>query len=576
MALNKKHDELVDWFLKTLQPGEDNHDKYRKKWKHLREVYLGTSNRSGNQDYRRFGAPYTREPDEDGEGLFVKHILQMVHTIMPRMTVPDPAFDIQPQEPTDENIVDLYKGMMRHDLEVDNYALKQHNWIKPALEYGLGVVKITWLYEEYERVIEKQLSPRQRLMGESPSVKKKIIKSDRPHVTPVDPNDFIWDAAATCLDDARWVVHRTWATLEDLKRKQEAGVYENVDELDKLMSSGDEDEIRAGENTEISRARRGDRIEILEMHTADRRVITLAARKVIVRNTPTPFNHGEFPFATFTIEPDDFSFVGMSVVELVEDIQEAIWVMENQRIDLVRLRLDPPISVLKSLKGGKDIQIGPRARVLLDRHDQISTIDLDLNAGPGWDEVQAYLGYMQQISGVNPFIAGIDGSQQNVDQSTATGINILVEGAEKRIGQQVLYLNEGVRRIGRQMVQLYQQYLTPGRVRKIMGPAGPQYVEVDVEAIVGEFDVRVKGSGESINNELKRAASVEVINALGPLQGAPMSDGTVVDIKPALVKLIESFNIGDPSEFFKEPSPTQQLNSLPPEVLAESEQGLLG
>lgn len=561
--MSEDRSQLLSWALARIAEGERLQDEMREDWDRYFDVYM--AKKVSGEDIE----------DSMRSSLRVPHIHQMVDTIMPRLTVPDPEFDLSPQQPTDENVVSIIKDMMRHDMEQDNYARKQNDWNESSLVYGWGVVKVTWAHEKYRKKVFRRLNPIERLRGLDPVEEVEIVKTDRPTVKPLQIKDFLRDPGATSMEDAEWCAEISWLGKNQIKALVDMGVLDNWEEFDQAASAtvSDDDrgpqgggvhegELRDNEEPEERMVRRGNKFEVIEIWTKDRRVITIVGRRVVMRNDENPYLHGEMPFAVFTPWPKMFSFEGMSIPEISEDIQDQIHTLENQRIEAGKLALDPPWLVKRNVKGGRDIQWGPGARILIDNFDAVKQLDTKPNLNIGWDEVQAYLGYMQQVVGVNPYIAGIDGSQQNVDQSTATGISVLVEGAEKRIGQFVLNQNYGVQRIGQLMVSMYQQFVSEKRMRKLVSDQGDvRFLEISPEDIAGEFDVRVRGSGESINRELRRAGAIEMINALAPAQGTTLADGSVIDLKPAYEHLINSFNLAGSERFFV---PQEEVQAAPP------------
>src|SRR5690606_34929591 len=149
----------------------------------------------------------------------------------------------------------------------------------------------------------------------------------------------------------------------------------------------------------------------------------------------------------------------------------------------------PVIKMRRGMKGGHGIDWRPGAQVYLDRPDDIQTETANTNLQAGWAEVQAYLGYMQQVSGVSPFIAGADPSVSGINQETATGASILQAEANKRLALKLLQMQVMYTKVAKMFVQLNQQFMTAPEMVRIVGADGMKWMHVRPEDIAGEYDV---------------------------------------------------------------------------------------
>ena len=166
---------------------------------------------------------------------------------------------------------------------------------------------------------------------------------------------------------------------------------------------------------------------------------------------------------------------------------------------------------------------------------------------------------MQEVSGISPYISGGDPSASGINNDTATGASILSNAAGKRIGFEMFNLHTFSSKVGEFFVQLDQQFIDEKRMIRIVGKTGEQWVRYQPDQGIGLWDVKVVGSSESMNKMEERQSSMELLGSLGSIQGMPMNDGTQVDVKYALIRLIESYDL-EPERFFVPIQPNTQAS----------------
>lgn len=511
-----------------------------------------------------------RSYEQEAERLYVDHVYQQIETIVPRMVTPDPRFVIDPREGQDVKQSKALQRKIDYDLEVDRFVEKQVPLAKTALICGVTVAKVGWVKKvETRKIHDYSVNPLDIISGASAVVERDIEVRNGPTMVPVNLFDFFPDPGGTLIENMRFVFHRMWWTREQLEERmnwESAGkkVYCNIEEAIESASGGADGEQRlSNERNENARARRTtDRYEVIERWTPNG-LTTIVNRSVIIRHCENPYWHGKIPFVAASTQPDIDSFVGISEVEVIENIQRMIHKMENLRIDAAEFSVNPMLKVNRNLKGAKDLIVEPGGMIMLDRADQVEFWQPGFAGGPAWDEVQAYLGYMQQVSGVSPFIAGADPSASGVNQETATGASILQTEANKRLSLKLLQMQTMYSKVAKFFVQLNQQFMTKSQLVRVIGEAGDEWMEVRPEDIAGEFDIRATNSSESLSKQAENQRLVEAIQTLMGLHGLPMADGSMIDIKFPVSRLLENIGV-DPEKVFVQPQQSPFGGGLPP------------
>lgn len=496
------------------------------------------------------GESYRRSP----------HVHHILETMDANMVEPEPSFDVLPREATDETQARAVGAWLKYSMERDGWETKDERFIKCGNRYGLGVVKILWDYEENVRKVEQPRTMIDRLLRRPMQyAEESYTVRDDPTISNVDIRDFWWQPRANDLDECEWVFHRTYVPLRVLQQRAEEGVYENVDDL--IGGGGTADQrvdTESGATDEDRRRVHQDGVEVIEMYdVVAQEVVTVANGRVLIRHIPFPFDHGELPFACYVPIPAEGRFEGISPVERLAALQESVWEMENDAAKAAALALNPTMIVDPALKGGTDFHIRSGGRIFA-RPDQIVQLQVNPNQHVGMAEVQKLLGYVQNVSGVSPYIAGADAAAYGIDQKTATGVNQLAGAAGRRIGFHIKKHQEAVKRIGRQVVKLAYQFLDTERLVRIVGRNGEEFYRLGPDEIPADFDLRVRGTTESITKQMLRSQSIELAQFFSQYQGMPTADGRQIEVSGILRRVAETYDI-DPDILFVDMTPQNQM-----------------
>lgn len=496
------------------------------------------------------------------------HVFHIIETMSANMIEPDPDLDLKPREPSDEQAAKAVSAAVQYGLERAGWAKKNMRLVRTGNRYGLSTVKILWDYddridereEEYEAPHPNVLA---RLMGrtvtQTQTIQELTVLKDDFDLVNVDRRDFWWQPRALDIDVAEWCMHRTYVPLPVLETREEDGIYRCVNMV-KAGSTSDGQTLV--ESTEAEKDRRRvdeDGVEVIEMFDKVRNLhLVVANRSVIIRAGKLPYQHGELPFACYVPIPVEGRFEGVSPVEVLIPQQERTWQMETDRIRAVELALNPTLLVNKQLKGNTDFHIESGGRIFVSDPNDIQQLRIDANSALGFEEVQAQLGYMQQISGVSPYIAGADPSGYGIDNKTATGVNQLAGAAGRRIGFHIQQLQDAVARMGRQIVMLMQEFIDQERVVRIVGRRGAEWVVVSPDDIPQMFDISVRGSTEYLNKQGEQQKSMELVQTLAQFHGMPRPDGTQLDAGRAIDRYVETHDL-DPAEFWTQQTEQTQM-----------------
>lgn len=550
--------DIKSEFLKSFTIAEQAWLPVVQRFKHNYDVYL-------NNDKKR-------KEEQKNDKLYVHHVYQQIETIVPRMVTPDPRWDVSAREGQSDIQSKLVQKKLDYDMEMDDFVSKQSGLAKTMLICGIGVAKVIWVKKARKvKVHDWNVSPMDLLAGKSPVREEDRIERNGPSMVPVNLFDFFPDPGATSIEQCREVYHRVWLTEEDIKERMALKgsdgnpIYKNLDKVLEGGPGGSDEVTRlANESGDAANARRRtNRYEFIERWRGNRLTV-LVNREHIVRDGDNPYWHGKIPFVAAATQPDIDSFVGISEVEVIENIQRMIHKFENLRMRAAEFSIAPVIKVHRSLKNAQNLRWEPGAIIYVDRNDQIMPEVASSNTQVGWSETQAYLSYMQQVSGVSPFIAGADPSVSGVNQETATGASILKEEANKRLALKLLQVQQMYTKVGKMFVELNQQFLTKPELIKVVGIDGETWETIEPQDIAGSYQIKVANSTDSLARSAENDRLNQAIQTLMPMQGYPLGDGTAVDIKYVMTRLLENIGV-DPEKCFVQAPPQMPQEGQPVE-----------
>lgn len=538
--------EALKIFTERMDEANGVIEQFEPKWSRLDKVYHGETDTPAKQE------------DRGKSRLRIPWAWQQIETIIPRIMDPSPKFGFMPVEPTDAKKSIVWNRLTRKQLDMDRFVTRQRSWIEDGCVLGLAVAKTVWKQEKKEALVRPPASLRDKLLGRSPEMRREVrIVENRPTIKYVNPRDFRWDVSASRDEDMEWGADRSWRTLEYLRKMQRQGVYKNIDEV---KSNGVDASNRRSvkESAKEAQARRQGKYAVWEMHDREGNLITVC-NGVLIRNIRSPFAHLDLPYSTFRSQPSTHSLVGVSEVEKIEHIQQAIWTLDNQRIDAISLTLNPVFKIDPTIRGWKNLTFRPGLKIPATRGQEFEQIRIDPQAAPSWQLTEAYIGAVQQMTGANPIMFGADPSAYGINQETATGASIMQEEGNKRMAMKKLEFRLFEARIAKLMLQLNHQYLSNFELYRIVGEEGLMTDRPSVEEIPMFLDVIPEGMSESLSKSVERNSMIEIMNLLGPLHMMPMHDGTAVSIQKIIERIVSNYDIevGDvfiPQEYMTPPA----------------------
>jgi hypothetical protein len=516
-------------------------------------------------------AKKSQTDDEDWHSqVTTPYVLQTCEGMLATMLEPSPRFNVQPRprpdEPLDEVVsrihqVEAVSDTLRYALDRDHFAEKQRDFMQQDMIAGISVLKDYWISERrtVTKLVPHSLTVVDGYGSEIDSVTTHreeqlddVLVVDDACSEVRDVRDFFWPSQAPNVKKAEWLVDRTWESYSSLLRKQKQGLYSNVEKVKDSGGAQIMSEITKRERRLRNVDRTQDLIEVLEYWTPER-VITVGNRTVLLADRPNPFWNGRLPFIVCSAMPDAFQIPGLSVVEALAQLQEMLWTLQNQRLDVVRMLANVITLIRSDVDDPEAFEWAPNAQWLVEDPGQVDVLKIDPTVANITLQAESLLkGDLQNIMGGLPYASGAD--SQTIDQQTATGVSIITTIAQRIIQARKQHYLWAYAHLGRDFLLLYQQFLRDDRVVRVLGAQGAQaYRSVNPIDIQGDFDVTIDVTSDSLLRQERRAESQSLLQIA--VSSAPMmaQSGAALNLKAFMEKTLDSYDVLDKERYFMPP-----------------------
>lgn len=428
-------------------------------------------------------------------------IWSFIETIVTRMLVKDPIIGYKPRKVADVAQAKILSELFSYWFQKTEAYPIIVSWVKDALIYGTGIVKMDWYTSPPRMVKSYALDPAgQPIVGEDGNFiveETPVVDMDDPRLTNVNIYDFFFDPKATSLNNAKWVIHQYWADISDLEAANETSkefgkVIYNKSALRRIKdgtgktseSNFEEQRRRAAGNDMGSREDKTvNRIKIWEMWENNRCVV-IGNESEILRDETNYYWHGKKPFIHIvdSIVPNEF--YGKGEIEPVEKMLHALNTTQNQRITNVNRILNPTWKAKEGIDDS-ELQFTDNNVIHVTEMDDVDLQEMPDVTSKAYQEQQAIIEQMQRALGVTDITQGL-----NTPSATAAEVQIKTSQSNERFAHKIKIFEEmGLQNLGEMVYKLYQQFTTKSRVIRVTGRLGEQYITMSPADLVGDFDV---------------------------------------------------------------------------------------
>lgn len=529
--------------------------------------------------YRSWVGVLEREQDVWESQLAPKYAFQKIDTLIANLVDRQPKGIVRPCRPGDEE----YQAAMAMQKVLNEFrrrdkdALTQREHITQTVVMGLSPRKTHYRYARGEEVWRQWQAPaidgltgnpvidpatKLPTVGKLVEKRGEVTRWSQPASFVIPVEDFLWDPSASHAEDCAWMAATFWVTPKHLRDMADAGVYQNVD---KAMQS--RNGRKSGDKSIGSDVDRSGRVMVQEYWERDR-IITIANNSVLLRDEEQPYWHRELPFDISTTLPDLYRVDGFSEIELIAELQAALWDFLNQRIDNTRFLTNAAVIVAEGTTISEDA-IFPGAIITVDGEPNRSVMPWTPNTSIIESSIVATQELKQEIddvTGVTPYVSGA--GTQTLDQQTATQISTFQSMAARRLESKRTMMYESDRQRGMQALALIQQFIKDPvdlRGKLIDAQQGYDWTQIMPQQIVSallEYDI--DETNESMDRQQRRQESMTLLTMAIQAQPFIQAEGKVVKVSRSMGDVYESFD--KTAEDYIADAPAPPAQPPPPDI----------
>ncbi len=444
----------------------------------------------------------------------------------------NPPFQVRPRESGDEKQAELTQKLLAYQFDEAKVFQEFSNFLRSVIIYGTGIAKVSWEWKQENRIKMVPTNPFAGIlsavtgtsMGMAPQPYTATYGC--PTLVTCNIGDIFPDPNSIEIQDS-WIIHRLFRTRAYL-----VWMAQNYPEVynQEVMKLTDEDGKEERESKQevqgsigrqnIPNVTRPDglaTIELNEWHglydldgdgTPERCVFTVANGKYLIRKQSQPYWHGKNPFIKSVYIPAQNEFYGIGIPELLEDLQNNLNEIYNQRNDNIQLALNRPIFFKKNAG------IDPRKLIIKpgglygtdeDIPNSISPMPMDIYTRDSFAHTADIERWSQEVTAVTKLTMGMQGKDNN---DTATGMSIL----QRASGDRFMSIAKGIensafKEMLRMFYQLDYQFIDQEQVFGILGEQGMEWVKVPPEVVRRDFDLVPTGIF-SMENKAQKAVKL--------------------------------------------------------------------
>lgn len=411
--------------------------------------------------------------------------------------------------------------------------------------YGTAIARVGWK-EQRQMMQWREMGP----MGQEVTRKGNVLQFDGPDWDNIDILDFWLQPGKRRVPEAAWGIHRYYIDLDELAEQVNLGMFDRsgFNELKRSGSMPTDQENEYRERTNVYRSfseytsRRTEAfakpVEIWDMwgrvpveFAPDgivQRVITLANGKILLRNRPNPFWHGQLPFLAYSPMPDPHYFHGPGKIEVAEKMQFAANRFANQKMDAIDLVIDPMWLVNRGMvpdtqnlfsRAGKIVGIdGPVT------DDNIKSLAPDIRGlQVAYTEIAQLWQWIQQGTGI--IEDTVQGGAPATSRQTLGEFRGRQENVMTRLMLEARLAEEGfIEPLANMFRRLNQQFLTVPHAVKILGtdavtnpitgrPMPQEPMSINLDDVNMDYSARAIGATQLLGKQVKQQNMIMLLQA---------------------------------------------------------------
>lgn len=383
------------------------------------------------------------------------------------------------------------------------------DWLIELCKLGTGILKT-----RYTRESKRVYQFRETDQGVVEQIAQLLIR-DHPVVNHVSLFDFLVPASALDIQSAPWVAERLNLTYGQLQNRVRAGIYQDAGLTNWWAKDKGSRQLELMQQLDAYRPGIGDKFTLWEgwldfdisgIGEPMALVATIHLPSMsLLRVDYNPFFNQEKPYSDAKYLRQEKRFYGIGLCEMLDQFQDEISTMHNQRLDNATLANS---SMFKARKGSgikQDEPVFPGRWFLLDDMGDVETLQMGQRFDSTVPYEQLTLSYARGRTGVTDYISGADNPSIGYGTAT-TAVQQLREGT-KRFDQVLRECRRCLGSVGQQAVELYQQYNQNGKEYLAMGQEDGtvvhQILQFPMELLRTSIGIELTATSAALNKEVE-------------------------------------------------------------------------
>jgi len=482
--------------------------------------------------------------------LFIPWSFTVVETIIPKIFARDPKWRALARTPDfPEDGPRTVNDLLSYQWSRMGMRLKMYDFIKDSLMFSKGYAKVGWMLQMKNKTFMEPIVGKDDKVTFEKKTRSEV-EYDDPKIDIVDPYDIYVDPDATSLDDAAYVIHRKTVPIDEVKNNPN---YKNVLKI-KQESYADQymDKLARYNDNIPQKDKHKDLVEILEYWGADDRLIVVANRSVILRDTPNPYNHKMIPFVELDDYRDPHRYYGQSELSVIDPLQREINSIRNQRRDYDNLALNPVIRMVPgTLRNPNSAVMAPGNVWMVSDLQSMDVFQLPQLQGTASEIEERTARDIKMTVAIDEI--GIGLLPDNPQRRSATEVVTAQSMAGKRFAIKIALLEEAVKKMGQMIFALNQQFLDQERMIQIVGERGAQeWVQLGPEDVRGQYYVDIETGSMLPKDEIAaRQEAVQLLQYITPII-SPVIQSNPGVIMPVIRMILDTFELPGKQEIMDE------------------------
>lgn len=555
---------------------------------------------------RYHGKKYGNE-QEGRSQIVTRDVADVIEWIMPSLmkifTGGDKVVQFEPQGPEDTKMAKQATDYVNYTIMRQNHGFSiLYSWFKDALIQKNGIIKHYWddttkvTKEEYKNLTEEEFTV--LLMDDSVEVKEhtanegeqvlhdvvieRTTESGQVRIENVPPEEFLINKYAKSIEDARFVAHKVKRTKSELlsqgypkakiEKAFEGGEDNyNLERLARFNHEGDSmyDDIDDG----VWVAECYMYVDFDNDGIDELRKITMVGDEILDNEVVD-----SVPFSSLTPIPMPHKFYGLSIYDLISDLQLIKTTLMRNLLDNMYLTNNGRYEVVEGQVNLDDLMTSRPGGIVRVRTPgavtPLATPQLDQNSFN-------MLGYLDSIreerTGVSKNSMGLSEGGLKSHQ-TATGVAQVMSAAQQKIELIArVFAETGMKELATSVYQLVQKYESPEKIVRLNNEWVTMYPgewkeKMDCTAQVG------LGFGNKDMNLMHLGQLAQTLQMIGQHPGAGMmiKPKNVYNLVAAQIKAMGMKNVddfitdpGDGDMKPQGPSPEEQARQMEMQLKSE-------